>query len=295
MEPQAAPLESAAFLMHVHPDDRERISAQLKNTIEHREPYDAELRVVREDGHTRWMSGYGRVTEEVNGQPTRLSGVMFDITDQKEAQDALRQSEERLQLAINGAHIFTWEVNVQSGEIITSPNFKEVIGFELAINARENFLNIHPDDYEWVTAATERAMRETERLDIEHRIVNPQTGETVWVRVQGQVVTSDAGFFSRFIGITQNITRHKLAELAVQESRTRLQKAIQIETVGVVFFDNEGRFREVNEAFLTMTGHTREQFNEQPLTAEDVTSPDWMPRTRQALEELKTKRLGDSL
>ena len=216
----------------------------------------------------------------------------FSRLERARAEESLRQSEERLQLAINGAHIFTWEVNVQTRETITSPNFREVIGFELATDAGENFLNIHPDDYDWVTAATEQALRGAEKLAIEHRIINPQTGETIWVQVHGQVVTGDSASPSRFIGITQNITGHKLAELAVQESRTRLQKAIQIETVGVLFFDDEGKFLEANDAFLTMTGYTREQLDTHSLRTEDITQPAWMPRTRQALDELKTKGLA---
>ena len=292
MDPQREPLTSADFINHVHPDDRERIIAKLTNTIEHRVLYDAELRVVRDDGHTRWMSSYGRVTEEVDGKPTRVNGVMFDITDRKEAQEALRQSEERLQLAINGARIFTWEINGQTGELITSPNFREVLGFDLATNIRESFLTIHPDDYEWVVTATERALAEGIKLEEEHRIINPQTGETIWVQVRGQSIISGSGVSSRFIGTTQNITKHKLAELALQKSQARLQKAIQIDTVGVLFFDNESNFLEANDALLTMTGYTRQQFDQQPLTPEDITLPEWMPRTRQAMDELKANGLA---
>lgn len=289
MQPQSGPVESAIFLQHVHPNDQTRISDQLRDTIEHRVPYDAEFRVVTDGGQTRWMSGYGRVTQEIEGQPTRLSGVMFDITDRMQVQEALRQSEERLLLAINGAHIVTWEINVQTGEAQSSPNVEEVIGFELAPDARKNLIHVHPDDYQRANALLEQALRGEQKLDSQHRIVNPQTGEISWVHVQGQLVTSDAGASSRLIGITQNITPHKLTELAVLEDQNRLQKAIQIETVGVIFFDNEGHFLDANDAFLKMTGYTREQFEELSLTAEDITMPDWMPRTGQALDELKTQ------
>lgn len=217
-----------------------------------------------------------------------LANRIFPWLQRARAQEALRQSEERLQLAISGAHLFTWEVNAQTRELLTSPNFREVLGFELASDAGQNFLHIHPDDYEWVTGIIEQALRGAQKLRIEHRILNPQTGETIWVQVHGQLVPGDATSPGRLIGITQNITGHKLAELAVQESRTRLQKAIQIGTVGVLFFDNEGRFLEANDAFLTMTGYTREQFETQGLAIQDITLPEWLPRARQALDELKT-------
>ncbi len=218
-----------------------------------------------------------------------LANRIFPWLQRARAQEALRQSEERLQVAIKGAHIFTWEVNPQTGELLTSPNLREVLGFELTTDAGENVRHIHPDDYDWVTRATEQALASAEKLTIEHRLVNPQTGETIWVQVHGQLVPDNASSPGRFIGITQNITGHKLAELAVEESRTRLQKAIQIDTVGVLFFDDTGRFLEANDAFLTMTGYSRQQFEEQLLATDDITLPEWMPRTRQALDELKTK------
>lgn len=95
MEPKLGPVDSDAFLSHVHPDDRGRIQEELRKTIEERTVYDAEFRAVRDDRIIRWMSGYGRITEETNGQPSRMSGVMFDITARKQAEEALRDADRR--------------------------------------------------------------------------------------------------------------------------------------------------------------------------------------------------------
>lgn len=95
MEPKAGPVDSDTFLNHIHPDDRDRIRDELRQTIEERTVYDAEFRAVRDDGVIRWMSGYGRITEEIDGQPSRMSGVMFDITARKQAEEALREADRR--------------------------------------------------------------------------------------------------------------------------------------------------------------------------------------------------------
>ena len=95
MEPQAQPLTAQVFMDHVHPDERERVSQLLQTAITERSVYEAEFCALREDGTTRWMSGYGRIVEEVNGQPRRMSGVMFDVNERRRAEDALRLADRR--------------------------------------------------------------------------------------------------------------------------------------------------------------------------------------------------------
>ncbi len=77
------------------------------------------------------------------------------------------------------------------------------------------------------------------------------------------------------------------AEAAVRESETRLRRTLSIDTVGVLFFDGAGGFTDANDAFLTMSGFSRAALEQHALRTEDMTLPEWMPRTRQALAELQ--------
>ena len=83
------PLPSDAFMQHIHPEDFERIEADLTRAIKEKSLYDADFRIVRTDGTVRWMSGYGRITAESEGKATRFNGVMFDIHARKQAEEAL--------------------------------------------------------------------------------------------------------------------------------------------------------------------------------------------------------------
>lgn len=95
MQPQPQPLTTDAFIDHVHPDERERVSQLLQKAITERSVYEAEFCAIRDDGSTRWMSGYGRIVEEVNGKPRRMSGVMFDVDERRRAEDALKAADQR--------------------------------------------------------------------------------------------------------------------------------------------------------------------------------------------------------
>jgi PAS domain S-box-containing protein len=77
------------------------------------------------------------------------------------------------------------------------------------------------------------------------------------------------------------------AEERLRESERRLQKAIEIETVGVIFFDTAGEFTGANEAFARMSGFGREEMSSGEITLEDLTPPEWMGRSREAVAELK--------
>jgi PAS domain S-box-containing protein len=87
--------------------------------------------------------------------------------------------------------------------------------------------------------------------------------------------------------LSYDITDRKAIEEALRESHLRLQKAMDVETVGVLFFDDQLTFTAANDAFLKMSGYTRQQLETDGLQYEDITLPEWMPRTRESLEQLK--------
>lgn len=89
--------------------------------------------------------------------------------------------------------------------------------------------------------------------------------------------------------VSYDITERKRAEELLRESEGRLQKAISIETVGVIFFNEEGRFTDCNEAFTWMSGYTRGEMSSGELRWADLTPPEWMGRSREAAAELKAK------
>ncbi|WP_171036636.1 sensor histidine kinase [Dyadobacter sediminis] len=104
MKPQEGRVKSEAFLNHIYPDDKEFITAELAKSVHENVPFSAEFRIVRDDNIIRWMSGYGRVTQQKNGVTTHMSGVMLDITERKQTETTLRNSEERLRKLINDVH-----------------------------------------------------------------------------------------------------------------------------------------------------------------------------------------------
>jgi two-component system, chemotaxis family, CheB/CheR fusion protein len=114
-----------------------------------------------------------------------------------------------------------------------------------------------------------------------------RVGEESWyvVRIAPYRTQEDriAGVVATFI----DITRRKRAEEELRESEARLRRALEIETVGVMYFNVDGRITSANNAFLRMSGYTREDLNNGLLRWERMPAPEFMERSRAALEEFK--------
>ncbi|MFW5684747.1 MAG: sensor histidine kinase [Spirochaetota bacterium] len=100
-------------------------------------------------------------------------------------------------------------------------------------------------------------------------------------------VRSERGEIVSAVAVISDITELREAESALRRNERRLERAMSIDSVGVLFFDMEGNFLNANDAFLRMIGHDRGELERGELRSELVTLPEWMPRTEQVFEALK--------
>lgn len=100
MKPHRNPQRLEIFTRHVHRDDLSRLTERLNQAIETNTTFIAEFRAVRDDGIIRWMEGYGHVVEFTNGKPSRMSGVMSDITNRKNS-EKIKHEKEMLEKLVN--------------------------------------------------------------------------------------------------------------------------------------------------------------------------------------------------
>jgi PAS domain S-box-containing protein len=95
LEPGTFPGTFEAVQHEVHPDDRERVAGAIRDAVAKGDPYRAEYRIVRTDGSIRWVEGIGQVFRERHGRATHMVGVCSDVTDRKQAEEALKDADRR--------------------------------------------------------------------------------------------------------------------------------------------------------------------------------------------------------
>ena len=117
MKPEPNPISSDAFFNHVHEDDRERVSARLMEAVENKTIFQAEFRARLDSGEVRWIQGYGKAVEIADGKTVKMSGAVSDISERREAEEALRESEERLSLVMKSVEDYAIIVTDPKGVI----------------------------------------------------------------------------------------------------------------------------------------------------------------------------------
>ena len=164
-----------------------------------------------------------------NGRPVLLS-IIHDITQRKQAEERLRESEERLRLAFTASNQGWFDVNLRSGDISVSPEYAHMIGYEpdeLHSDLQSWLSNVHPDERDALLAALEDCIAGTAPCSMEYRR-RTKSGDWRWIRSIGKVVQWDEKQRPlRMIGIHTDITERKemeeqIRQLAFFDPLTRL-------------------------------------------------------------------------
>jgi len=174
-----------------------------------------EARVYRRDGSIIWISETARMVRDAKGDLLFYEGFVDDVTARKQAEEALRESEERYALAVRGANDGLWDWNLRNGQVYFATRWKEMLGCteeQVGQLPEEWFKRVHPEDLESVTAAI-AAHREglTPHFQVEHRMQHAD-GRYLWMLSRGSATRDAAGKATRMAGSQSDITVRKEAE-----------------------------------------------------------------------------------
>ncbi|MEH2039120.1 PAS domain-containing protein [Nostoc sp.] len=180
-----------------------------------------------------------------------------ELKERQQVEAELRQSEERLRLALSASRMGTWNWNIQTGKISWSENLEALFGLKLGEfdGSFEMFAaRVHPDDRDRVLAAVERAIATGEDYDIEFRVVYPN-GTIRWALSQGKVFYDQQGQPIQMAGIDLDITERKQSAETLRESEERFrQLAENIDAVFWIKEVSENRVSYVSPAYKRLWG-----------------------------------------
>ncbi len=261
--------------------------------------------VALAEGATRFRSETPHLTAEgkpvvfdltvsiQHGHEDTLSRVLVsfvDVTERRRAEEALRESEERLNKAQEIAHVGSWELDLVANRLTWSDEVYRIFGLspQASPSTYETFLDaVHPDDRAAVDAAYSGSIRDgKDYYEIEHRVVRKSTGEVRQVREKCEHVRDSRGKIVRSVGMVHDITESRRAEEALRESEERFRSLVEQAGDGFQVTDAEGRYVDANSATCRQLGYSREELLSLNVTDIDPsTNPERYAATFQALAD----------
>lgn len=202
----------------------------------------------------RWFSTIvGPIVED--GSVVACSLLTRDITDGMRAIEAVRQNEQRLELAIEGGEVGIFEIDLATRKPYFSPRVHEMFGLRDHTSLNEHLdaftIRIHPDDRERASAAFDCAVRTDEPFDQTYRIC-AASGEDRWLRGRGRTLRDGAR--QRFSGFVSDVTEQVRAEIERRKLEERVHHVHRLETLGTVA---SGIAHEFNNLLVPMLGNAQ--------------------------------------
>ena len=188
---------------------------------------DTEFRVRWPDGSLHYLTVRGQVFADEKGQPNRLTGVCQDITDRRLTEEALRESQNQLALAVQSAYIGTWEWDFNTNRSVWDARMHAFfdVDRESFDGTYEAFAKmLHPNDLARVRAEVAQCIQDGSDLDTEYRIISAQ-GAKRTLAAKARVYRNHAGEPYRITGICLDLTRQKQAEEQLRSTAEALKKS----------------------------------------------------------------------
>jgi PAS domain S-box-containing protein len=234
LEPGAFNGSYAEFWKYVHPDDRERVIDAQYRALNDGADYAPEYRIIHPDNSLHWVTSRGKVLRDEFGSVVRLSGITMDITEQKQAEMALAESEERLRSAeekyrsifenaVTGIFQSTPDGRYQSA----NPAMAKILGYESAKDLIESMTDIATQLYVKPTQRQEFVSYMTANGSVSEfeAQVYRKNGSIIWISTSAVVVKDKNDQLLYYEGTVEDITQRKQAEETLRKSKETAEEA----------------------------------------------------------------------
>jgi PAS domain S-box-containing protein len=264
---------------YVHPDDRDMMVQAVERSRASGEAEDREFRIIRPNGEVRWLVGRWRWIRDSSGRPVRLTGVNFDISQQKQNQEALRRSENELSEFFENASLGIHWVGADGMILRVNQAELDLLGY-----SREEYVGRHIGDFHVDQPVLSEILR---RLSCGETLREyPARLRCKDGSVRDVLINSNARFedgqFVHTRCFTRDVTDRKSSEERLRQSEAMARAVFESSLDPLITMDEEGRIQDFNPAAETTFGYSKSQAVGRMFT-DLIVPPHWRERYKQGL------------
>ncbi|WFU13276.1 PAS domain-containing protein (plasmid) [Rhizobium sp. CB3090] len=224
----------------VHPDDAPGLLQAVRHAVATGEPYSMKYRMRRSDGVYRWVDGRGEPLRDEGGKIVQWFAISIDIDDEVRAQEALRQSEQKLQQLIDAVPALIWATTSDGMPSYINKRFRDVTGASLAdITAPDGSPSlsvIHPEDADAARQAIQHSFRTGDPYIQRYR-QRRTDGTYRWTETRAEPLRDDTGTILQWYGASVDIHDLVIAQEALQQSERRYRDLFHYMPIGLAQVD----------------------------------------------------------
>jgi len=213
----------------IHPDDHDRVIAEIAHSHQTGEPFNSEYRMLAKDGRIVWVRDNAKILRDDRGKALYLQGVMYDITASKQAEEALRRSEEKFRGIAERSSDMIFMTDTRGFITYLSPASERIFGYKPQDMAGKNFTNflVESEIPKAVKRFTEKL--QGRKLGVLCLEAKRKDGSRVFIELSSSLIIQD-GKTAGTQGIIKDVTERRKVEEQLQKAHEELETRVKKRT-----------------------------------------------------------------
>ena len=221
------PATGTQLFGRVHPEDQEKLKAAIVRLTADQPFLEISYRMIRPDGTLIWVQRNSVAHFDAKGRIVRIVGMVSDITERKRTEDALRESEAWLSMAVRAGRMYAFEWDTATDVILRTGECENIFTWmddPRRVNGSDFIARMHPDDRSAYDSMLAGLNPKNPIYRTSYRLLRPD-GSVLWLQANGRAYFDADGNRLRIIGMVSDVTTRKLAEEALASVSRRLIEA----------------------------------------------------------------------
>jgi len=258
--------EEKNWLKIIHPEDGERIFREGAILAEKKIDLVQVYRIITKNGEIKWVEDRKTSIFSEAGKFLGIEGIVFDITDRKRMEIALKDSETKFRNLVEYSNDFIWEVTTEGIYTYASPQVEKILGYTPNEIVGKLVFDLMPfEESDRIKVIFKKILKKREPIVALENVNQHKDGSLITIETSGLPVFDEAGNVTHYRGVDRDITIRKQAAKKLQESEKFMNSLLENSRTPILVVNPDTSIRYVNPTLTKLTGYSIEELKGQKI------------------------------